>query len=302
MAIIHSQYRECGIPVIDQQTCTRCHECVRVCPADVLGIDTGRVFVRSDSPLGCVACGHCMMVCPEGSITVTGRGVSPNDLTDLPDAEAKATPESLAALMQGRRSIRRFRDEEVEPEVLDRIVEMAASAPMGIPPWDVGCAIVQGRDKVQRLAEGIIRGYEGFLRIFRPSVLALMRPFVGRATYEQFRYFIRPLAEMLVRSRRQGRDVLFWDAPAVMLFHYSPYAGIVDATIACTYAMLAAESFGLGTTVIGSSGPILQRNKALSKTYGIPEANRAADALILGHPAVGFKRAIRRRFTSVHSV
>jgi ferredoxin len=67
MAIIHSQYRECGIPVVDQQRCTRCHECVRVCPADVLGIDAGRVFVRNDSPLGCVACGHCMMVCPEAN-------------------------------------------------------------------------------------------------------------------------------------------------------------------------------------------------------------------------------------------
>jgi NAD-dependent dihydropyrimidine dehydrogenase PreA subunit/nitroreductase len=302
MTIMHSQYREPGVPVIDQRRCTQCQECVRTCPADVLGMDNGRVVVRNDSLFGCVACGHCMMVCREGSITVTGRGLLSGDLMALPPAETKASSESLAALMAGRRSVRRFRDEEVAPDILDRVVEMAASAPMGIPPWDVGCVIVRGRERVQHLAAEIIKGYEGFLRIFRPAVLALMRPFIGRAAYEQFRYFIRPLAQMLVNGRKQGRDVLFWDAPAVMLFHYSPYASVVDATIACTYAMLAAESFGLGTTIIGSAGPILQRDKALSRAYGIPQGNRPADALILGHPAVTFKRGIRRRFASVQAV
>jgi nitroreductase len=240
-----------------------------------------------------------MMVCPQGSVTVTGRGISPDDLLPLPGREVQATPEALAALMQARRSVRRFSDQEVAPEVLDRIVEMAASAPMGIPPWDVGCVVVRGRQQVQRLADDIIKGYERFLKIFQPWVLGLMRLVVGRATYEQFRYFIRPLAETLVDHHRRGSDALFWDAPAVMIFHHSPYAGPQDATIACTYAMLAAESLGLGTTMIGSAPPILQRNKALLRAYGIPEGNRPVLVLILGHPAATFKRAIRRRFASV---
>ena len=63
--------------------------------------------------------------------------------------------------------------------------------------------------------------------------------------------------------------------------------------------MLAAESFGLGTTMIGSAAPIMQRDKALGRAYGIPEGNSPALVLILGHPAAAFKRAIRRRFASV---
>jgi len=298
MAVVHSQYREAGRIRIDDQACTQCGQCARTCPTEVLALEDGRVLVR-DTPLGCIACGHCMMVCPEGSITVTGRGISPQDLLPLPPAEERATADALAALMQARRSVRRFKDEEVDPVLVDRIVEMASSGPMGIPPWDVGCVILRGHQKVRELADEIIQGYAGFLKVFRPWVLAAMRPFLRQATYDRFRHFIRPLAEMYVAGKRQGKDHLFYGAPAVIVFHHSPYADAVDAAIACIYAMLAAESLGLGTTMIGAAAPILVRNKALCQRLGIPEGHTPAIALIVGHPAVPFRRAIRRRFTQV---
>jgi NAD-dependent dihydropyrimidine dehydrogenase PreA subunit/nitroreductase len=299
MAVTHSLYRESGLVVVDQETCTGCRECVDTCPTETLTLHAGKVVPNDTSPLGCIACGHCMMVCPEACITVTGRGMLPADLVPLPSPDAKATADTLAGLMSGRRSIRRFDGREVPADLLARITEMATSAPMGIPPWDVGCVVVAGRAKVQRLAEAIIQDYRQFLKIFRPLVLALMRPFVRRATHEQFTHFIRPLAEMLVACRERGKDALFWDAPAVLIFHHSAYAGAEDATIACTFAMLAAESLGLGSTMIGSAPPILQRNKALREAYGIPPGSMPALVLIVGYPAVAFRRSIRRHFTSV---
>ncbi len=302
MPVMHSMYREAGKVEIDAQGCTQCGMCAGICAADVLAITDGQVRIREDSPFGCIACGHCMMVCPTGCITVTGRGVSREDLVPLPPPEKRATADALAALMLSRRSVRSFSDREVAPADIQRIVEMAASAPMGIPPWDVGCVTVLGRGKVRELAAEIIKGYEGFLKIFRPWLLSLMRPFTGKASYEQFRYFIRPLAEMYAGSYRKGRDVLFYDAPAVMIFHHSPYTEVVDVTIACTYAMLAAESLGLGSTMIGGAPPILRRNRALCRKLGIPSGNTPAMALILGYPDASFRRAIRRRFSSVETV
>jgi ferredoxin len=302
MPIIHSLYSESGTPTIDETTCIACGQCAGICPGDVLAMKDGRILVRDDSPFGCIACGHCMMVCPEGSVTVTARGISPDDLVPLPPPEERATADALAALMRGRRSVRRFTGEEVDVEILERVVDMASSAPMGIPPWDIGCVTVQGRDKVQELTVELVKGYEGFLKMLRPWVLSLMRPFVRKATYDMFKNFIRPLAEMYVKGHKEGRDLLFYDAPAVLIFHHSPYADVADAMIACTYAMLAAESLGLGTTIIGGAPPVLQRNKTLSQKLGIPEGNTAATCLILGHPIAPFKRAIRRRFAHIGTV
>lgn len=242
-----------------------------------------------------------MMVCESGSVRIDGRGAAPTDLRPLPPKVERATAQQLEALMLGR-SIRRFAPQEVEISALQRIVEAAATAPMGIPPWDVGCTIIAGRDKVREVAAEAVRGYEGFLKIFRPWLLAAMRPFMGQAKYEQFRHFILPLAKSYVQGSRAGRDLLFYDAPALILFSHSPYADPVDASIACTYAMLAAEALGFGTTIIGGAPPILQRNRTLCDRLGIPADFTPSLALIVGNPVVELRHAIHRSFAFVGTV
>lgn len=301
MPVRHSLYTDAGTVTIDESSCSHCGDCVRICPTEVLRLEEGRVRVHAESMFGCIACGHCMMVCPTESVSVTGRGISPADLVPLPSPEERADGKALAALMQSRRSVRRFREEEPTPELLQRIVTMAESGPMGIPPWDVGCVVIQGRERVQALAGEIVTGYSGFLRIFKPWLLAVMRPFMKRPAYEQMSGFIVPLAKSYVEGRRVGRDLLFYDAPAVLLFHHSPYVEAAEAMIACTYAMLAAESIGLGTTMIGAAAPIIMRNRELCRRLGIPDGNTPAIALIVGHPAVQFRRGVLRHFSSVGS-
>ena len=87
----------------------------------------------------------------------------------------------------------------------------------------------------------------------------------------------------------------------MLIFHHSRYAEAADAAIAGTYAMLAAESLGLGNTVIGGAPPILQRNRGLCQRLGIPEGHTPSFALIAGHPATDFKRAVRRHFVHLGS-
>lgn len=297
MAIVHGTFPESGVVSVDRELCSGCGECVEACPADHLALDrSGEVSALPDSHFGCIACAHCMMVCPTGAIQVRGRGLEPGHLVPLPFSESRADFESLEALMLSRRSVRRFEKRAVPADVLARVVRAAETAPMGIPPWDLGCVTIAGHDAVQALAQDVVRGYEGFLKIFRPSTLALMRPLLGREKHAQFKTFIRPLARAIVENAREGRDKLFWDAPALLFFHVSPYADPADAAIACTYAMLAAESLGLGSTMIGSAAPILQRDPAPLERLGMPKGHRPAISLILGYPDREFLRGVQRSF------
>lgn len=295
MAVKHSRYHEAGMVEVDRKRCTLCGLCVRTCPAEVLALEADTIQ-QQDVGLGCIACGHCMMVCPAECISVNGRNLTAADLKPLPPPDERADAEALQALFVSRRSVRHFLPREIAPELLERIVEMASSAPMGIPPWDVGVTTVAGFDKVRELAGKMVDGYRGMLKIFRPGLLKLMRPLLGRARYETFSDFILPLGRMYLETWDAGRDTVFHGAPAVMIFHHSPYAGEPDAVIACTYAMLAAEALGLGSCMIGGAPPILQRNKALCERLGIPRDNSPALALILGYSAVPFKRGVVRRF------
>lgn len=298
MAIIHSMYNESGKAVIDGSLCTVCGKCAEICPAEVLTKRAGKIDINCDNFFGCIACGHCMMVCPHDAIKVTGRGLSPDDVTPLPQRDDMASADELQALMLNRRSIRHFSDKPVARELIDRILAMASTAPMGIPPWDVGCVTICDKTQRQHLVREIIKGYEGLLKTAKPWLIKLLRPVIGKAKYDMFASFILPLAQGYVNEyKKNNRDVLFYDAPAVMIFHHAGYADPTDASIACTYAMLAAESLGLGTIMIGAAAPIMQRNKKICRALGIPDGNKPSIVLLVGYPKYKFRKGIKRQFT-----
>ena len=299
MGIITSFGDQAGHPVIDRATCTVCGECAGICPSGVLSRRDGEIRVDHSGGFDCIACGHCMMTCPTGSIAVTGRRLSPGDVTDLPSPERRATSAQLEALMLSRRSVRRFRDEEVPREAIDKVIAAAATAPMGIPPWEVGVTVFHGRDKVRGLARDTADAYERLLEFFDGPAGFFFKRMMRKPARQRFDSFILPLGRMVVEGRGRGTDDVLYDAPAALLFHASPYGDGADAYIACTYAMVAAEAAGLGSCMIGCLPPVLARRKDLMRKHGVPDGNIPKLVLILGYPAVRFRRAIRRPFLSV---
>lgn len=56
-------------PVVDQDKCEGCEECVDVCPMEVFEMRDGKSFpVNADD---CEGCESCVEVCEAGAITVT---------------------------------------------------------------------------------------------------------------------------------------------------------------------------------------------------------------------------------------
>jgi nitroreductase len=249
--------------------------------------------------MGCFGCGQCMMVCPTGSIRVSGRRIAAEDLVALPPKDQVASAEQLDALLAGRRSVRRFAEREVPREFVDRILAMTATAPIGIPPSEVGLVVFHGRAKVRQFTADALLSFRQVLRFTRPWLLALMRPLLGRDQYAVLRDFVRPLFEGILQESQQGRDVFAYDAPLALLFHYAPDGDVADAHIATTYAMLAAESLGLSSCMLGT--PVaLARDRAFKQKYGIPPANKTGLALVVGYPTPTFRHGIRRQLASIH--
>ncbi len=289
-----------AVPRIDDALCTACALCTEVCPTGTLALEQGRVRIAARSFMGCIGCGQCMAVCAADAVRVTGRRLDPSDLVSLPaPAPERDAWEALDTIALARRSVRRFAPRPVERELLERILSLASTAPMGIPPTEVGVVVFDSPEKVHALAADAVVAFRRALKMFHPLALGVMRPFMSAAGYHGIKGFVRPLLALICARWDEGHDVLFYDAPAALLFHRGPFADGADAAIAATYAMLAAQALGLGSCMIGTTAGF-DHDRALKRKYGIPAENKLGLALILGHPAVSYSRSLRRQWAGVH--
>lgn len=287
---------------INETKCEGCGLCVSVCKDFGLKVENHKAKVSEKPFFGCMGCGHCMAICPSGAIKISGRELSPTDLFDLPEKERAATYEQTLSLLQRRRSIREFKDKPVEKEVITKILEAASTAPMGIPPSDVNVLVLDSKDKVKTFAQDFCLYLEGMKWYVSDWYLTLMRPFWGKATDEIFRGFIKPLFGVYIDHMRKGVNLINYDAPLAMYFYGSPYTDPADPIIAATYAMIAAESLGLGTCMLGAVHTFIQQGKSAEefrKAQGIKYTSREGLFVIFGYSRVKYNKGIHRTFSSI---
>ncbi len=284
--------------VIDRSRCNNCGICTKVCNM-TLSMRAGELIVDQSRLWGCIGCGQCVAACPEDAIRVEGRDFHTADSFPIPSREERADFQSLLKLFQARRSIRRFRPREVPPEVIGQIIDAASTAPMGVPPSDVSVLVFRTREKVEQFAADLLDSMRRMRWMFTMPGLLLMRPLIGKEGYESFEEFVGPLVDTYLEEHERGVDMLFYDAPLALYFYGSAYADPADPIIAATYGMLAAESLGLGSCMIGLPGPCMKNDPRLRTKYKVPKNCQPGLAIVFGYPDVKFRHAVRRRFAEV---
>jgi len=302
MAIPTSRTKEPGNITVDNLKCNGCGKCVAVCSDLSIELFEGKARPSGHGVFECIACGQCMAVCPEEAIQIHGRFLSPADLSPLPLKESVPSYEALMNLLNRRRSIRKFRNIPVEQPLIDQVILAAQTAPMGLPPSDVNVMILDSKEKVHAFAEDFCLYLEKIKWLSSSWFLTLMKPFWGKETDELFRNFMKPLMNKYISSMKEGENVVNYDAPVALYFYGSPYCDPGDPVIAATYAMIAAESLGLGTCMLGAVHPFIQNGKAAKKfreKHSIRFKSREGLFLIIGYPRAEYLKGIRRTFASV---
>lgn len=300
MPLKTGRFYECAEVEIDKDKCTICGLCVQVCKGAPLFIEDKSVKVDNNRVFGCIACGQCMAVCPNKAIKVNGRGMTTDDVTELPKFEDRANYESLRSLMMSRRSVRNYKKQRVEREIIEKILETSATAPNGLGSSDVEVLVLDGNEKVDEFTLGLIKVLKKSMWLFSPIMLKIYRPFIRKETYDSLKTFASTAIETFVRNYDEGKNWLTYSAPLAMLFHASPYADPADPYIPATYAMLTAQSLGLGSCMLGIPNLLLNFfGKKIKEKYGIPLKNKNGIMVIFGYPDIKYNFALKRRFSNV---
>lgn len=156
-------------------------------------------------------------------------------------------------MLKERRSVRKFKDQEVSKETLEKIVELASFAPSWKNTQTARYIAVVDADMKQKVIDDGVMGFEGNKRtIANAPVLIVQTTVDERAGYERDGSF----------STTKGT-------------HWQSY----DAGIAGQTFCLAAHEEGLATVIMG----IFDEEKVI-EIVGVPEGQSVSALIALGYP------------------
>ncbi len=278
-------------PKILAEKCTQCGQCVAVCPSYVVDFIEERVeVIRED---WCIGCGHCGAVCPMGAVlqeatsleNYPGRGSAP-----------AISPETLGLLVRERRSIRNYSNAPVPQDILRKILEAGRYAPTGSNSQNVHYIVLSSEDQISQLRSMTLRFYEKiFSRVRGRLGSFLLLLIAGRKTLSYLRESL-PKVEYAYERMKEGKDILFYQAPVVILAHAESWdsSSSFNCSVALYNCSLMAHTLGLGCCFNGFLVNAANRGRKIKKWLGIPADHKCYAALTLGYPKPQYRRLVRR--------
>ncbi len=234
---------------IDKNKCIHCGLCVKDCMSKCISFDSDNYPIFNDEEGHCLGCQHCLAICPVGALSFDNKN---------PDKSQKVNygkSEDLEGLIKSRRSIRFFKNENIDAERLAKIKEILPFVPTGRNIDDLHFTFVETKvkmDEIRKITEEKIGGSN---IIYRTSTA------------------------MLVISVNKQKAAFTCD--------------MVDPIIAMSYVDLYAQSLGLGTLWCGLAYNALQTVPEVYSMLKIPKEYTPSYVMLLGIPDVKYARTIQ---------
>jgi nitroreductase/NAD-dependent dihydropyrimidine dehydrogenase PreA subunit len=262
---------------VDQSKCKKDGICIAECPGSIISMkdkDSFPALIRGAEKF-CINCGHCVAVCPHGAIslsTMASEQCAPVRKELLP------APEQVEQFLLSRRSIRVYKEEPVQREMLQKVIKTAAYAPSGHNSQPVSWLVIENREEVKRLS-GLVIDWMRFLLKEKPQFALSMN------------------MDKVVKGWDAGYDKICRGAPHVILAHAPKDLPPAPAacTIALTYLELTAYSMGLGACWAGYFGAAAASYPPLAQALNLPEGHQAFGAMMIGNPKFSYHRIPLRK-------
>ncbi len=269
--------------IVDRNVCQKCGLCAKVCPANIIDMIDGHPSISPEKEENCYRCQHCFTACSTGAISILGR----DPKNSRPVEEGRIDPDRFEIFIKGRRSARFFRDEDLDPALIRRLLDVAWHAPSGRNDRHTRFTVIDKKDNLAKLRELLVSGIEQRAR---------------EGTLPEGREFVADLARMWTQKKV---DVIFRGAPHLLIVS-SPKRGVSpvpDCLIALSYFDLFAQSLGVGTLWGGFVKMAVDELVPESRSFlKIPSDHLIGYAMPFGSPAVKYARTAQRGPANTHTV
>lgn len=254
---------------IDKSKCIQCGKCIKDCICSVLEFGDEKIpKIANGGENRCIKCQHCFAVCPTGALSILGKKPE-----NSPSVLQEPNSEEVLKLIQTRKSIRKFKTENLSKDKFNKLKEML--------PWiPTGC-------NDHRLLFTFIDDIDAMAR-FKNKTYKLMKEMYEKAEQTEEEKKLLAFKNPVLN----GDDIVFRNAPhlAVVCSPKDAPCADVDPIIALSYIELYAQSMGIATVWCGIATYCLEAFPELVKELKIPNDYKPVYCMLLGVPDIKYKR------------
>lgn len=266
--------------IIDEDKCNKDGFCVRECPMAIIQLkeEDGFPELMPGGENICNACGHCVAICPYGALS---HQWVPVDASPLIREDLEISEDQAVQFLRSRRSIRSFKDQPVEREKLQRLIEIARYAPSGGNRQPVNWTVFTNPDEIRGIAE---------------RTVAWMNQVLAKAPDA-----VPPYFPIIARAWDKGVNAVTWSAP-VLIVASAPAevtTGMVDVTLTLSYLDLIAPKLGLGTCWAGLVQGAMDASDRVRDLVGLPEGHPYYYPMMVGYPKPEYTRLPERNMPGI---
>lgn len=258
---------------VAEDKCIECGLCKEDCPVGIINL-TPKASISKEKEKNCMKCQHCLAICPTAAISILGK--KPEDSVsykaEMPSAQA------MSNHIKTRRSVRKFKDENLDQELIRELMETASHAPTGHNDNAVLFSLIDNKEDIL---------------IFRDAVYKAIKKASVKGNLPK-KYAM--LASFQKLWEKVGVDIIFRNAPH-MLIATAPAKDAspkIDSIITLTYFEFAANANNVATLWNGMITWVIEEiDPSLRDLIGIPQDHSVGYTMIFGKAGVKYARGIQ---------
>jgi len=287
---------------INSEICKNCKLCAEVCPCKIIGVDKeDQMYIIPEKESICIQCGQCMSICKSMAITINGYSYE-KEFFDMP--EGKLSYKDFTDFISARRSIRNYKEQAISNELIDQILDSVSYAPFGASPDKMCVTVINNRKTIESALPLISKFLDKIVQLIEnPIARFIVKRKVGIETFNTIKNHLYPISKTGNYKLDNG-DRITRGAPALIIFHAikGAEAHTSNSLIYATYAMMTAESLGLGTLMNEIVPSAINEVPVVKEIFQIPKDHEAIISLNIGFPKYKYKRGIKRNKHKVNII
>ena len=262
---------------VNKEKCIGCSQCVKDCPVSTISLVDNKAEINNER---CLKCGHCIAICPVEAVSTDDYNME--DVIPYDNDSFTVEADNLLNFIKFRRSVRRFKDKEVEQEKIEKIIEAGRFTQTGSNLQNVSYVVV--KDKIQELRKIV-------LETLKSLGENLLNKETTPENIKRYCYmWIKMYNDFL--EDPNGEDKLFFKAPALIIVKSE---STVNASLAASNMELMTNALGLGTYFSGFLQRASEVNPKINEFLGLKENESLVNCMVIGYPKVKYKRTVPRK-------